>query len=208
MNTSHKKYLPSLFGIAVPIMVSNLINQVQMLIDKAFLGHVDSLYMSALSNVSTPMWTTMSLCFSLNTGASILISQKVGANNKDDIHLYAASLMKWNNVIPFILFFVWTFLSPFIFRLMGVSESVMPMCLEYIRWFAPIFLIVGLEGSTMVIMQTSNYTKPLLIFGIIRSGANVVLDWIMIFGKFGFPALGIKGAAIATLIDDYLGLIL
>ena len=81
MQSFHKEYLRRLLFIAVPIILSNLISQLQMIIDRIFLGHADDLYMSALSNATTPMWATMSFCFSLVAGASILISQSVGAGD-------------------------------------------------------------------------------------------------------------------------------
>ena len=95
-----------------------------------------------------------------------------------------------------------------VFVKMGVDQEVLPMCMDYLRFFLPIFLVIGIEASTMVIMQTSNYTKPLVWFGLVRSLLNVLLDWIMIFGKFGCPAMGIKGAAIATTISEYVGVII
>lgn len=199
------QYFKQLMIIAVPIILSNIISQLQMLIDRSFLGHVDSLYMSALGNVNSPIWTTMSFCFSLSTGASILISQRVGAGKQDKTEEYAASMMKWSNVLPFGLFLFWLFGARLVFTAMQVSENVMPMCLTYTRYFAPVFLVVGLEASSMVIMQTSNYTKPMIFYGIIRAGSNIILDWILIFGNLGFPALGIRGAAIATTIAEYLG---
>lgn len=204
---TNKKYLPGLLNIAVPIMLSNLISQLQMLIDRIFLGHVNSMYMSALGNVTSPMWTTMSFCFSIVTGASILISQSVGAGDNEHIEEYSGAMVKYNNIIPILLFFFWTFCAEFVFRLMGVSDGLMPMCLDYSRYYAPVFLITGLGGAFSVILQTSNYTKPLVIYGIIRSGVNIFLDWVMIFGRFGLPAMGIKGAAIATTIAEYSGLI-
>lgn len=196
-----------LLTIAVPIIFSNIISQVQMLVDRAFLGNVDSKYMSALGNVNSPLWTTMSFCFTIVTGASILISQGVGAKNKDKMEDYAASMVKWNNVIPVLLFFFWTFGAKYVFQALGTSDTILPMCLGYTKYFAPIFLIVGLEASCSVIMQTSNYTKPLIFYGIIRAGLNVLLDWILIFGHLGFPAMGIEGAAIATAISEYVGCI-
>ena len=204
---TNKKYLPGLLNIAVPIMLSNLISQLQMLIDRIFLGHVNSMYMSALGNVTSPMWTTMSFCFSIVTGASILISQSVGAGDTEHIEEYSGAMVKYNNIIPILLFFFWTFCAEFVFRLMGVSDGLMPMCLDYSRYYAPVFLITGLGGAFSVILQTSNYTKPLVVYGILRSGVNILLDWVMIFGRFGFPAMGIKGAAIATTIAEYSGLI-
>ncbi len=204
---TNKKYLPGLLNIAVPIMLSNLISQLQMLIDRIFLGHVNSMYMSALGNVTSPMWTTMSFCFSIVTGASILISQSVGAGDNEHIEEYSGAMVKYNNIIPILLFFFWTFCAEFVFRLMGVSDGLMPMCLDYSRYYAPVFLITGLGGAFSVILQTSNYTKPLVVYGILRSGVNIFLDWVMIFGRFGLPAMGIKGAAIATTIAEYSGLI-
>ena len=103
----YKNYLNRLLIIAVPMILSQLINQVQMLIDRIFLGQANSLYMSVLGNATFPMWTTMSFCFSIGTGASILISQNVGAGNKEKVSEYAGSLLKYNSIIPFALFLFW-----------------------------------------------------------------------------------------------------
>lgn len=201
----NKQYLKKLMIIAVPIMLSNVISQLQMIIDRIFLGQMNKLYMSALGNVTSPMWTTMSFCFTIVMGASILISQSVGAGDDEKVESYAASMVKWNNILPILLFFFWIFFGETVFRAMGVSENVMPLCLGYMRFFAPTFLIVGIESSFSVIMQTSNYTKPLVFYGIVRAGLNILLDWILIFGRFGFPQMGIEGAAIATTIAEYGG---
>jgi len=200
-------YLNRIMKIAIPIILSSVISQLQMIIDRIFLGQMNTLYMSALGNVTSPMWTTMSFAFTVTAGASILISQNVGAGNKEKANEYAASLLKWNNIPSVVLFFFWIFCGEPVFRLMGVSESVMPYCLGYMKYFVPSFLLIGLEGSTSVIMQTSNYTKPMVYYGLIRSCTNVVLDYALIFGHFGLPSLGIEGAAIATTIAEFTGVI-
>ena len=71
MKGNNKEYLKRLLVIAVPIMLSNIIGQLQMLIDRIFLGHANDLYMSALSNVTSPVWTTMSFCFSLSLAPTL-----------------------------------------------------------------------------------------------------------------------------------------
>lgn len=198
-------YMSGLLSLAVPIILNNIIVQVQMLIDKMFLGHANDLYLSALGNVSSPVWTTMSFCNSLAMGASILISQNVGAGKKEHMEEYAGAMIKYNNILPVFLFFFWMLFPEPVFRLMGVSDNVMPLCLGYVRWYAPLFLLIGMGGSLSVIMQTSNYTKPLVLYGLLRSLINICLDWVLIFGKFGFPAMGIQGAALGTVIAEYLG---
>ena len=92
-----------------------------------------------------------------------------------------------------------------ILRSMGVSENLMPMCVTYSRFYAPVFLLCGAGGAMTVILQTSNYTVPLVIYGVVRSALNIVLDYVLIFGKFGFPEWGIKGAAIGTAIAEFIG---
>ena len=199
------EYKNKLVRIFVPIMLSNLISQIQMFIDRIFLGRLDILYMSAVGNATAPLWTTMSFVFSLSMGASILISQSVGEKDIEKAKAYAASMIKFHNVLPVLLFFFWMFCSPLVFRIMGVSENVMKLCITYTRFFSPIFLIMGLWASYSVVFQTSNYTKPLVAYGIIRSASNVLLDYVLIFGKFGFPRMEITGAALGTTIAEYIG---
>ena len=199
------EYKNKLVKIFVPIMLSNLIAQIQMFIDRIFLGRMNILYMSAVGNATAPVWTTMSFVFSLSMGASILISQSVGEKDIEKAKDYAASMIKFHNVIPVLLFFFWMFLSPLVFRLMGVSENVMDFCVKYTRIYSPVFLIVGLYASYSVVFQTSNYTKPLVAYGIIRTVVNIFLDYVLIFGKLGFPRMEIAGAALGTTIAEYLG---
>lgn len=198
-------YFNSIFKIAVPLILANVISQVQMIIDKAFLGQMNDIYLSAIGNVSSPVWTSLSFCFSVVIGSSIIISQMVGAKKNDEVEKYSASMLVWTNVLPFLLFIFWFFFGKYVYKAMGVSENVLQLCIDYTRYYSFSILLVGVQSSTMVIMQTSNYTKPMVFYGIIRAGLNIFLDWVLIFGNLGCPAMGMKGAAIATTIAEYAG---
>ena len=118
---------------------------------------------------------------------------------------YTASTFKFNNVVAILLFLFWTFCSRFVYNAMGVADTVIDASISYTVFYAPIFLITGLGSTINVLLQTSGYTKPLVISGIIRSGLNVFLDWALIFGNCGFPEMGVRGAALATTIAEYIG---
>jgi Na+-driven multidrug efflux pump len=81
----------------------------------------------------------------------------------------------------------------------------MGMSIDYARYFAPIFILTGIGASITCMLQVCQKTNIMIFYGLTRSLANVALDYILIFGHFGFPALGVKGAAIATTIAELLG---
>ena len=199
------KNIKRILAIAIPIMLSNLISQLQMMIDRVFIGRLSIESMSAVGNATTPMWTTMSAIFALTTGATIIVSQAYGAKEIEKAKDTLASLFKYNNALGFILFLFWFICPQVAFNLMGVDESIIGMSIDYARYFAPIFILTGIGASISCMLQVSQKTQIMIWYGVSRSAANVILDYAMIFGHFGFPAMGVKGAALATTIAELLG---
>lgn len=200
-----KEYLGKILAIAVPIMLSNLISQLQMLIDRVFIGRLSLDCMSAVGNAGTPMWTTMSTIFALTTGATILVSQAYGADDLDRAGALMAALFKYNNVLGFVLFLFWLLCPQVAFHIMGVDESIIGMSVDYARYFSPIFIMIGIGASVSCMLEVSQKTKIMIWYGVSRSAANVILDYVMIFGKFGFPRMEVRGAALATTMAEFLG---
>ena len=200
-----KTYTGKILAIAVPIMLSNLISQLQMVIDRIFIGRLSLDSMSAVGNASTPMWTTMSTIFALTTGATILVSQAYGADQTDRASKLLSALFKYNNVLAFILFLFWLLCPQVAFNLMGVDASIIGMSIDYARYFSPIFILTGIGASISCMLEVSQKTTVMIWYGLSRSVANVILDYAMIFGHFGFPAMGVKGAAAATTIAELIG---
>ena len=200
-----KSYIKKILAIAVPIMLSNLISQLQMLIDRIFIGKLSLECMSAVGNASTPLWTTMSTMFSLTTGATILVSQAYGAKENEKAKDYLASLFKFNNALGLILFLFWLLCPQIAFNLMGVDESIIGMSIDYAHYFAPIFILTGIGASVSCMLQVCQKTQIMIAYGVSRSLTNIILDYILIFGYFGFPAMGVKGAALATTLAELLG---
>lgn len=205
LNIKNKDYKKQLLKIALPIMLSNLISEVQMLIDKIFLGRLDITCMSAVGNASSPLWTTMSVVFSLTVGGTILMSQAKGAGEMEKAQGIMNSIFLYNNFFSIILFLVWMIFPGLIFNLMGVPENVIGMSIEYARYYSPIFLFIGLGASVSSMLQVSEKTGIMVWYGLIRSLANIFLDWVLIFGNLGMPRMEVAGAALATTIAEYLG---
>lgn len=208
MSSTTKKYWSRIMKLALPIMINNVIAQLQMLIDKMFLGRLELTCTSAVGNATAPMWTTMSTVFSLTLGGTILISQAIGANDMDKAKGIMASVFKYINVLALFWFLVWMFGAPLIFKIMKVQDTVIDMSIRYARYFAPVFLITGITSAISSLLQVSEKTKILVVYGIIRSGLNIFLDYCMIFGNCGFSRMEVTGAALATTIAEYVGIII
>ena len=201
----NKNYIKRILAIAVPIMLSSLISELQMMIDRVFIGKLSLDCMSAVGNASTPIWTTMNVIFSFTTGATILVSQAYGAKKIDKAKNTLASLFKYNNILAILLFLFWLICPQVAFHLMHVDESIIGMSVDYARFYSPIFILTGIGASVSCMLQAEQKTKIMVWYGATRSLANVALDYVLIFGHFGFPAMGVKGAALATTIAELLG---
>ena len=176
-----------------------------MIIDKIFLGRLDISCMSAVGNASSPIWTTMSWMFSLALGSAILVSQAIGAGDKDRAKLLTASLFKFANIPSVILFAVWMCFARQIFSFMHVDASIIDMSVSYAKYYAPVFLFIGLGTAITTLLQVSEMTGIMIVYGAVRSLLNIILDYILIFGNLGFPRMEVAGAALATTIAELTG---
>lgn len=195
----------SLLKIGFPIFTGMLVNQVQQITDQAFLGNASAAYLSAVGNASNTIWTTVSFLFALGTGTAILVSQKIGEGNKEKAEEILGSTFVYSSVFAVIIFAAWFFFTTDIFRLMGLREPVLGFAATYTRIYTFSVLLSGVTSAANAVFNGNGYTKPMMITSILRAGINAILDWVLIFGHFGFPALGIAGAAIATLVADIVG---
>jgi putative MATE family efflux protein len=103
-------------------------------------------------------------------------------------------------VLVGILSIIGFFTIDLIFTLMGASEILLPLIFDYMSiWYlAGVFLAIPMVGNA--VLRASGDTKTPSIIMAVGGAINAILDPILIFGYLGFPALGIKGAAIATCI--------
>jgi MATE family multidrug resistance protein len=203
-----------MFKVAIPIAVSGLMNQIQMLIDKAFLGHYSMTlangtvltgtdFLSAVGNVFFPYIVTLAFLWAIPTGTVVLVSQRLGAKDPEKARLYAEASVKYHSLISIAMYFVWLIIAKPVFVIMGVQEPILSVSLEYIRMMSLGLLTMGFAVSMGSVFQGMGVTNPEMKSGIVMSLVNIVLDWIMIYGRFGFPEMGAAGAGLATAIAGF-----
>jgi putative MATE family efflux protein len=167
------------------------------------LGHYNPLLLSAEGNVIFPYHVHISFLMATSLGATILISHCIGADDIPKAKRYSEVSFFYNTVIS-VLFFVYIELfTPSIINLLGTPDKVHSDAVEYMRILSYSFLFLGIEYSVTAVLQGMGLTRHIMFAGILRTIINVFLGWVMIFGRMGFPEMGIRGAALATTISNY-----
>lgn len=201
----YKKVLPLLIKMSLPIMLSMLIQSLYNIVDSYFVSQISEKALRATS-LSFPIQIII-IGFGVGTGIGInsFISRALGSNKHDRANLGAMHglllvFFSWALFLFFRVALIERFLDYF-----TADPVVKAMGMEYLGLISTFSCFSILQITIEKIIQgTGNMVKPMIIQGV---GAiiNIVLDPIMIFGLFGFPAMGIRGAAIATLMGQGVG---
>ena len=195
---------PLLMSMSVPPMVSMLIQSLYNIVDSVFVARISDKALTAVSLTYPLQNLIIAVAVGYGVGINACIARSLGAKRQEETNQTAAhgALGTAFHCILFILaglFLTKPFLrlftdDPEIFS-MGCSYTYIVVCLS----FGSLFHIY----IEKMFQATGNMVMPMILQGV---GAliNIVLDPIMIFGLFGFPAMGVTGAAIATVIGQIL----
>ncbi|KHM49514.1 multidrug transporter MatE [Pseudoalteromonas distincta] len=192
LSTLKTMTIPMIFGM-ITLMMFNIV-------DTFFISLLGTEPLAAVSFTFPVTFTVISLAIGLGIGTSAVIAKALGSNKIDEARFDASISLMVGVVLVIVLSSVGYLLIDPIFTLLGAGAQVLPLIHEYMNvWFiGSVFLITPMIGNS--VLRASGDTKtPSIVMG----GAgliNAVLDPILIFGFGPVPALGIQGAAIASVV--------
>ena len=189
--------------LALPLILQQLFLQLQVWIDRAMLGHLNAVFFSAIGNTTVPYYMISSIITAISGGTAILIAQNIGAGNYRNVQTTAQCSFLGSGILSCCAFLFFLFFSEPLFQLMGLRSPILEYSLAYIRILSLSLLVLGPVSTATAVAQGIGYTRIIMISGIAGNLLNILLDWILIFGKFGLPAMGIEGAAWATVIANF-----
>ena len=206
----NKAFYKMTLGIAVPMMVQNLISSFVSLLDNVMVGKLGTEDMSAVSIVNQLYFVFTLALFGAVSGAGIFTSQFHGKNDDEGIRytirFKTVTVISLTVIASFIFFFLGDFLIG-LFLHEGDNSSNLELTSTIARKYLNIiiigllpFAISNIFSSTL--RETGQTVIP-MITGFVTVFVNCILNYILIFGKLGFPALGAEGAAIATVIARF-----
>ena len=192
--------------IALPISLALLVPQFNFVINNVFLGHLSEQALATASITGVYYLIFTGIGFGLNNGLQALISRRAGENRPEEIGKIfnlgvAISLLIAAGGILFTYF-----IAPLILKATIHSEQTYEMSVSFLKiriWGLPFLFIYQMRNALLV---GTNQSKYLVAGTLAEAIANVFFDYTLIFGKWGFPDLGFNGAAIASIISEFVGM--
>jgi len=189
-------------NVAYPIFLTMLIQNLIQVTDTAFLGHVGEIELGASAIGGIYYIAIFTMAFGFSTGAQILIGRRNGEKNFDKIGeiFVFGTVFLW--IIAALIFVFTRQSSDLILARLLHSPLVLKASTEYMNW-----RIGGLFFAAINVMFRAFFigiirTKVLTFNAITMAITNVILGYALIFGKLGFPQMGISGAALAAVISE------
>ena len=215
MKEKYKKYIGNkafymmVMAIAVPIMIQNGLTNFVNLLDNIMVGRLGTEEMSGVSIVNQIIFVYNLCIFGGTAGVGIFTAQYFGQKNDEGIR----STFRYKIWLALIITVGAAFLLLFfgkqliLLYLMGENGGNEKLALEYgmtylriILLDLPAFMILQVYASTM---RECGETVVPMKAGAAAVAVNLIFNYLLIYGKFGFPRLGVAGAAVATVLSRY-----
>ncbi|MFT4652643.1 MAG: putative MATE family efflux protein [Kangiellaceae bacterium] len=190
----------TLINMAMPMILGMIMLMTFGIVDTFFVSLIGTNELAAISFTFPITFTVISFNIGLGIGTSAVIGRYLGSGDDSKAKVLATGSLMLVFVLAGILSIAGYFSIDFIFSLMGASGELIPLIYDYMSiWYiAGVLLAIPMVGNS--VLRASGDTKTPSIIMAAGGGINAALTPVLIFGYLGFPALGIKGAAIATCI--------
>lgn len=193
--------------IAYPVLISLLMEHLINITDTAFLGHVGEVELGASALAGVLYMAIYMLGFGFSIGVQILIARRNGEGRYREIGNLFTQGACFLLLLATVLFFACEYFVSVVLRHWVSSGQVYEAIVDYLEWrrygFFFSFLAILFRAFYIGITETRTLTLNSMVMVL----SNIVFNYVLIFGKWGFPALGIAGAAIGSSLAELVSLL-
>lgn len=187
--------------LALPIVLQNLCTTMLGLMDTFMVGALGEAPLAAVLVANTPVFVIQLVIFGLQSGSSVLISQFWGKGDTDSINRVMGLGFYVAGAIALAFAGVMVLFPAQLMGLLTDNQDLVPLAADYARIVGPSYIFNSITGVYVGAHRSMENPKLGMVVFAASMCTNVFLNWVLIFGNLGAPALGVEGAAIATLIS-------
>ena len=209
MNNIQKKAYTSkeILTIAYPILISLVMEQAIGMTDTAFLGRVGEIELGASAIAGVYYIAIFMIGFGFSIGSQILMARRNGEKRYSEIGDIFYQGVYFMIFLAAAAFTLTELITPWLLPKILSSQNIYAAAESYIHWRAFGFFFSFVAVMFRAFFVGTTQTKTLTLNSLVMVGSNIVFNYILIFGKLGFPALGIAGAAIGSSLAELVSLI-
>ncbi len=200
-----KRYWKSVISLALPISIQNLLISSFVLVDTLMVSNLGDVSLAAVGMAGQWSWLLNLVLFGFSSGASVFFSQYFGDKNLEGIKTTYGIVMFFV-IVSSLAFLILGFLIPKeIISIFNRDNAVLDVGASYLKIAVFSYPAIVINQIVGVLLRSTGRAKLPMYVSALTTVLNAFLDYALIFGKFGFPNLGIEGAAIATCISAWVG---
>ena len=198
---------PLLYTMAVPLMLSLIVQSLYNIVDSIFVARLSETALTAASLVYSIQFLMIAVGVGTAVGLNALLSRKIGEHKAEEACQAATTGLFLMLLTSLIFSLAGIFFSDTIASKMTADPELQALCKQYLSINLVYCWGIFLQTYVQRLLQAVGDTVLSMLSLIIGAGLNIILDPIMIFGLLGCPAMGVRGAAIATVIGQTAGAI-
>ncbi len=200
LSDNNKKFYKLLISLCIPIIVQQLISTSVNIIDTVMISSLGEAPVASIGVANQYFFLFNMALSGIVGGSGVFISQFYGKNDISNIKKTTSFTALLSVGLSIIFVFIATIFTTNIINIFSKDPEVVRLCKEYFNIIVFCYPLIAI--STVFSMGSRSVRNPKLgmICSSIALVVNIVLNYCLIFGKFGFPTLGVKGAALATVI--------
>lgn len=196
-----KEFLKIVFGLAFPIALQNLINTGVTTADVVMLGKVGETALSSGSLAGQVQFVMGLMIFGMSSGASVLTAQYWGKKDLQTIEKIFSMTICFALTAGILFFAAGEFFSERLMHIFSSEEEIITNGAAYLRIVAFSYPLSAFTTGYLYLMRSIERVKIGTAVFSCSLAANVILNAVFIFGLAGAPAMGVRGAALATLLS-------
>lgn len=200
MTKSNNTFLKTVIALTLPMALQNLINVGVVSTDIIMLGKLNEVVLSAASLASQIQFVLTLLIFGIGSGATVLTAQYWGKKDIKSIEKIMGIAVKLSFLLSLIFFVLGFFFPNFAMKIFTNDSEVIKEGVTYLRVVSISYLFSSISVVYLILMRSVEKVIVSTIIYALSLVINFIINYFLIFGNFGFPMMGIAGAAIGTLV--------
>lgn len=196
------------FHIAWPAVVESVLLSMSALVDTMMVGTMGTSAIAAVGITVQPSFLILALIISFNLGVTAVISRRKGANDYEGANQCLKMCLLFSASAILILSFLGSVFADPLLRFAGAGEDIIDPAISYFRIIMISHIFYGISLTINGAQRGVGNTKISMRTSLTANGINIAFNFFLINGLWIFPQLGVQGAAIATAVGSFIGLIL